>query len=94
MALVTLTGVRQKDKVKVIFGMSLTKKDHYGVMLYHKNRLIKAYEKVGCQVKTGRGGFELRPFARMRSAAGRTPILISRPPDVGSKGRRRSHRCH
>ncbi|XP_056898945.1 MORC family CW-type zinc finger protein 3-like isoform X2 [Takifugu flavidus] len=40
------------DKVKVTFGMNPGKKGHYGIMLYHKNRLIKAYEKVGCQLKT------------------------------------------
>lgn len=38
-----------KDKVKVTFGMSQKNRDHYGIMMYHKNRLIKAYEKVGCQ---------------------------------------------
>ncbi|XP_051275480.1 MORC family CW-type zinc finger protein 3 [Dicentrarchus labrax] len=41
-----------KEKVKVTFGMSPKNKDHYGIMMYHKNRLIKAYEKVGCQLKT------------------------------------------
>ncbi|KAM9357070.1 MORC family CW-type zinc finger protein 3 [Symphorus nematophorus] len=41
-----------KEKVKVTFGLSLKNKDHYGIMMYHKNRLIKAYEKVGCQLKT------------------------------------------
>ncbi|XP_029368037.1 MORC family CW-type zinc finger protein 3 [Echeneis naucrates] len=40
-----------KDRVKVTFGLSLKNKDHYGIMMYHKNRLIKAYEKVGCQLK-------------------------------------------
>lgn len=47
----TLTGDWQKDRVKVTFGLIPKKKDHYGVMMYHKNRLIKAYEKVGCQLK-------------------------------------------
>ncbi|XP_035768795.1 MORC family CW-type zinc finger protein 3 [Neolamprologus brichardi] len=41
-----------KDKVKVTFGLSPKNKDHYGIMMYHKNRLIKAFEKVGCQLKT------------------------------------------
>ncbi|CAI5652350.1 unnamed protein product [Oreochromis niloticus] len=41
-----------KDKVKVTFGLNPKNKDHYGIMMYHKNRLIKAYEKVGCQLKT------------------------------------------
>ncbi|XP_041845441.1 MORC family CW-type zinc finger protein 3 isoform X2 [Melanotaenia boesemani] len=40
-----------KEKVKVTFGLN-PKRDHYGIMMYHKNRLIKAYEKVGCQLKT------------------------------------------
>lgn len=55
--LVTLTGDHQKEKVKVTFGMSPRKKDHYGIMLYHKNRLIKAFEKVGCQLKVGEQDF-------------------------------------
>nr|XP_020500949.1 MORC family CW-type zinc finger protein 3-like [Labrus bergylta] len=41
-----------KEKVKVMFGLNPKNKDHYGIMMYHKNRLIKAYEKVGCQLKT------------------------------------------
>lgn len=49
----TLTGDHQKDKVTVTFGTSPIRRDHYGIMLYHKNRLIKAYEKVGCQLKVG-----------------------------------------
>ncbi|XP_010730438.3 MORC family CW-type zinc finger protein 3 [Larimichthys crocea] len=40
-----------KEKVKVTFGLSIKNKDYYGIMMYHKNRLIKAYEKVGCQLK-------------------------------------------
>ncbi|XP_026213180.1 MORC family CW-type zinc finger protein 3 isoform X2 [Anabas testudineus] len=47
-----------KEKVKVTFGLNPKNKDHYGIMMYHKNRLIKAYEKVGCQLKASgqRGG--------------------------------------
>lgn len=33
------------------FGVNPKKKEHYGIMMYHRNRLIKAYEKVGCQLK-------------------------------------------
>ncbi|XP_054647877.1 MORC family CW-type zinc finger protein 3 isoform X2 [Dunckerocampus dactyliophorus] len=40
------------DRVQVTFGLSPKNKDHYGIMMYYKNRLIKAYEKVGCQLKT------------------------------------------
>ncbi|XP_034398714.1 MORC family CW-type zinc finger protein 3 isoform X2 [Cyclopterus lumpus] len=40
-----------KEKVKVTFGLNPKNKDHFGIMMYHKNRLIKAYEKVGCQLK-------------------------------------------
>ncbi|XP_030002292.1 MORC family CW-type zinc finger protein 3 [Sphaeramia orbicularis] len=41
-----------KEKVRVTFGLNPKNKEHYGIMMYHKNRLIKAYEKVGCQMKT------------------------------------------
>ncbi|AWP12008.1 putative MORC family CW-type zinc finger protein 4 [Scophthalmus maximus] len=40
-----------KEKVKVTFGLNPKNKYHYGILMYHKNRLIKAYEKVGCQLK-------------------------------------------
>ncbi|XP_029298191.1 MORC family CW-type zinc finger protein 4 isoform X2 [Cottoperca gobio] len=40
-----------KDKVKVTFGQNPKNKEHFGIMMYHRNRLIKAYEKVGCQLK-------------------------------------------
>ncbi|MBN3322946.1 MORC4 protein, partial [Atractosteus spatula] len=47
--------VRNK-RVKITFGFNYKNKDHYGIMMYHKNRLIKSYEKVGCQIKsTSRG---------------------------------------
>lgn len=49
--LLSLTGVWQKEKVKVTFGFNPKRKEHFGIMMYHKNRLIKAYEKVGCQLK-------------------------------------------
>jgi len=26
-----------------------TEPDSYGLMMYHKNRLIRAYERIGCQ---------------------------------------------
>ncbi|XP_023271747.1 MORC family CW-type zinc finger protein 3 [Seriola lalandi dorsalis] len=38
-------------RVPIIFGYNTKSKDHYGIMMYHKNRLIKAYERVGCQLK-------------------------------------------
>ena len=47
-----LTLIKLKDSpikpVKIIFGFTKSTMD-YGVMLYYRNRLIKAYEKVGCQ---------------------------------------------
>ncbi|TNM99220.1 hypothetical protein fugu_013784 [Takifugu bimaculatus] len=64
------------DKVKVTFGMNPGKKGHYGIMLYHKNRLIKAYEKVGCQLKVGETAFH-----RVGSAAIRILIVVSSPSD-------------
>ncbi|KAJ1113079.1 hypothetical protein NDU88_001338 [Pleurodeles waltl] len=42
--------------VKITFGFNCRNEDHYGVMMYHKNRLIKAYERVGCQLKANNMG--------------------------------------
>lgn len=41
----------QNKRVSITFGYNTKSKDQYGVMMYHKNRLIKAYERVGCQLK-------------------------------------------
>ncbi|XP_070568052.1 MORC family CW-type zinc finger protein 3-like [Ptychodera flava] len=41
--------------VKITIGFN-TKKNHYGVMMYHRNRLIKAYERVGHQTKANEMG--------------------------------------
>ncbi|XP_057204822.1 MORC family CW-type zinc finger protein 3 isoform X1 [Triplophysa rosa] len=40
------------ERVKITFGFNGKNKEHYGIMMYHQNRLIKAYEKVGCQIKS------------------------------------------
>ncbi|XP_017340918.1 MORC family CW-type zinc finger protein 3 isoform X1 [Ictalurus punctatus] len=40
------------ERVKITFGFNHKNKDHYGIMMYHNNRLIKSYEKVGCQIKS------------------------------------------
>ncbi|XP_067314168.1 MORC family CW-type zinc finger protein 3 isoform X2 [Pseudorasbora parva] len=40
------------ERVKITFGFNRKNKEHYGIMMYHKNRLIKAHEKVGCQIKS------------------------------------------
>ncbi|XP_066525015.1 MORC family CW-type zinc finger protein 3 [Hoplias malabaricus] len=40
------------ERVKITFGFNSKNKDHYGIMMYHNNRLIKSYEKVGCQIKS------------------------------------------
>ncbi|XP_017572371.2 MORC family CW-type zinc finger protein 3 isoform X1 [Pygocentrus nattereri] len=40
------------ERVKITFGFNCKNKDHYGIMMYHNNRLIKSYEKVGCQIKS------------------------------------------
>ncbi|XP_051869623.1 MORC family CW-type zinc finger protein 3a [Pristis pectinata] len=37
--------------IKITFGFNWRNKEHYGIMMYHKNRLIKSYEKVGCQLR-------------------------------------------
>ncbi|XP_059377993.1 MORC family CW-type zinc finger protein 3-like isoform X2 [Carassius carassius] len=39
------------ERVKITFGFNQKNKEHYGIMMYHKNRLIKAHQKVGCQIK-------------------------------------------
>ncbi|XP_055501167.1 MORC family CW-type zinc finger protein 3-like [Leucoraja erinacea] len=41
-----------KRNVKITFGFNWRNKEHYGIMMYHKNRLIKPYERVGCQLLT------------------------------------------
>uniref|UniRef100_A0A6I8PPT0 MORC family CW-type zinc finger 3 n=1 Tax=Ornithorhynchus anatinus TaxID=9258 RepID=A0A6I8PPT0_ORNAN len=42
--------------VRITFGFNCRNKDHYGIMMYHSNRLIKAYERVGCQLKANNMG--------------------------------------
>ncbi|XP_054888271.1 MORC family CW-type zinc finger protein 3a isoform X2 [Poeciliopsis prolifica] len=42
--------------IRITFGYNTKSKDQYGIMMYHKNRLIKAYERVGCQLKANRRG--------------------------------------
>ncbi|XP_034042543.1 LOW QUALITY PROTEIN: MORC family CW-type zinc finger protein 3a [Thalassophryne amazonica] len=43
-------------RIPITFGYNTKSKDQYGVMMYHKNRLIKAYERVGCQIKANNKG--------------------------------------
>ncbi|CAL8369169.1 unnamed protein product [Arctogadus glacialis] len=40
---------RVKKQIPIIFGYNTKSKEHYGLMMYHNNRLIKAYHRVGCQ---------------------------------------------
>ncbi|XP_074551533.1 MORC family CW-type zinc finger protein 3a isoform X2 [Halichoeres trimaculatus] len=42
--------------IPITFGYNTKSKEQYGVMMYHKNRLIKAYERVGCQLKANNKG--------------------------------------
>ncbi|XP_019805112.2 MORC family CW-type zinc finger protein 4 isoform X1 [Tursiops truncatus] len=42
-------------QVKITFGFSCKNNNQFGVMMYHNNRLIKSFEKVGCQVKPTHG---------------------------------------
>lgn len=37
--------------MKITFGFNCKNNSHFGIMMYHNNRLIKSYEKVGCQMK-------------------------------------------
>ncbi|XP_008273840.1 MORC family CW-type zinc finger protein 3a [Stegastes partitus] len=43
-------------RIPITFGYNTKSKDQYGIMMYHKNRLIKAYERVGCQLKADNRG--------------------------------------
>ncbi|XP_038576596.1 MORC family CW-type zinc finger protein 3a isoform X2 [Micropterus salmoides] len=45
-----------KVRIPITFGYNTKSKDQYGIMMYHKNRLIKAYERVGCQIKANNKG--------------------------------------
>ncbi|XP_076015329.1 MORC family CW-type zinc finger protein 3-like isoform X2 [Genypterus blacodes] len=40
-----------KKPIPITFGYSTKSKDHCGIMMYHKNRLIKAYKRVGGQLR-------------------------------------------
>ncbi|XP_060785446.1 MORC family CW-type zinc finger protein 3-like [Neoarius graeffei] len=42
--------------IKIIFGYNTKSKEHCGLMMYHKNRLIKPYERVACQRKANSTG--------------------------------------
>ncbi|XP_011754339.1 MORC family CW-type zinc finger protein 4 isoform X1 [Macaca nemestrina] len=42
-------------QVRITFGFSCKNSNQFGIMMYHNNRLIKSFEKVGCQVKPTRG---------------------------------------
>ncbi|XP_048879105.1 MORC family CW-type zinc finger protein 3-like isoform X1 [Brienomyrus brachyistius] len=42
-----------KENIRITFGYNIKSKDEYGMMMYHKNRLIKAFERLGCQRKSG-----------------------------------------
>ncbi|XP_053482041.1 MORC family CW-type zinc finger protein 3-like [Ictalurus furcatus] len=37
--------------ITIRFGYNTKSREHYGLMMYHNNRLIKAYERVACQRK-------------------------------------------
>ncbi|KAI4897370.1 hypothetical protein NFI96_017359, partial [Prochilodus magdalenae] len=43
-------------RIRITFGFNTKRREHHGIMLYHKNRLIKAYERVSCQRKAERKG--------------------------------------
>ncbi|KAJ8389731.1 hypothetical protein AAFF_G00114370 [Aldrovandia affinis] len=43
-------------RIRITFGYNTKSKEQYGMMMYHKNRLIKAYERVGCQLKANNRG--------------------------------------
>ncbi|XP_068428043.1 MORC family CW-type zinc finger protein 3a isoform X2 [Clinocottus analis] len=45
-----------QKRIPITFGYNTKSKDQYGIMMYYKNRLIKAYERVGCQLKANNKG--------------------------------------
>ncbi|KAM9486601.1 MORC family CW-type zinc finger protein 3-like isoform 2-T6 [Clarias gariepinus] len=45
-----------KKGITISFGFNTRNKEHYGLMMYHKNRLIKAYERVACQRRANSTG--------------------------------------
>ncbi|XP_026997681.2 MORC family CW-type zinc finger protein 3-like isoform X3 [Tachysurus fulvidraco] len=45
-----------KKRIKITFGYNTKSKEHYGLMMYHKKRLIKAYEPAACQRKANKIG--------------------------------------
>ncbi|XP_076857741.1 MORC family CW-type zinc finger protein 3-like isoform X2 [Brachyhypopomus gauderio] len=44
------------EPITITFGFNTKSKEQYGIMMYHKNRLIKAYERVTCQLKANKIG--------------------------------------
>ena len=64
------------------FGLNLKNKDQYGIMMYHRNRLIKAYEKVGCQLKVKEKVFTVASgmLPSMVRFNGNLPLLKSHAP--------------
>uniref|UniRef100_A0A6I8NIU7 MORC family CW-type zinc finger 4 n=1 Tax=Ornithorhynchus anatinus TaxID=9258 RepID=A0A6I8NIU7_ORNAN len=43
-------------RVRITFGFNCKNNNQFGIMMYHNNRLIKSYEKVGCQLKPSSQG--------------------------------------
>ncbi|XP_069389488.1 MORC family CW-type zinc finger protein 3a isoform X2 [Paralichthys olivaceus] len=43
-------------RIPIIFGYNTKSKEQYGMMMYHKNRLIKPYKRVGCQMRGNNQG--------------------------------------
>ena len=81
------------------FGLSPKRKDLYGMMMYHKNRLIKAYEKVGCQLKVKENPFYCLSSCMTLNDLSLMTIFhltVISQCVVGfrSKGRSRGHRCY
>ncbi|MCJ8732319.1 hypothetical protein PDJAM_G00209990 [Pangasius djambal] len=55
-ALFVTKTLAKKEGITITFGYNTKSKGHYGLMMYHKNRLIKAYERVACQRKANSTG--------------------------------------
>lgn len=47
--ILSLCCIPQDKPVKISFGFQSNINQDYGILMYHRNRLIKAFEKIGCQ---------------------------------------------
>ncbi|KAJ3592360.1 hypothetical protein NHX12_007487 [Muraenolepis orangiensis] len=44
----------ERQNISITFGYNTKSKDRYGLMMYYKNRLIKGYHRIGCQLNANK----------------------------------------